>query len=150
MTQDMHGTRKASFEFQKTNLRPDRYLEISILVRTISPYLIYVHLYMELKRCRALPLSLVWKLDDRHRALSQARDTVLGFYRHRALPPRFTGQEIPCITVTDHIKRMKNAMPSKQIHIWSAKPFHRLLSMWPLNRIEIPLYVLDCLVLYVL
>ena len=43
----------------------------------------------------------------------------------------------------EHIKRIKNAMPSKRTYNWHPKPIRRLLSIQPLNRIEIPLNVLE-------
>ena len=44
-----------------------------------------------------------------------------------------------------HVGRIQNAIPSKPIDIWYPKPIHRLLSVSPLNRTEIPLDVLDVL-----
>ena len=48
--------------------------------------------------------------------------------------------------IAEHTERIKNAIPSKPIDIWYPKPIHHLLSVHPLQRIEIPLDVLEVLV----
>ena len=45
----------------------------------------------------------------------------------------------------EHVDKIQNAIPSKPIDTWYPKPIHRLLSVCPLNRIEIPLDLLDVL-----
>ena len=48
--------------------------------------------------------------------------------------------------IAEHTERIANAIPSNPIDIWYLKPIHRLLSMKPLKRTEIPLDVLEQLV----
>ena len=48
--------------------------------------------------------------------------------------------------IAEHTERIANAIPSNPIDIWYPKPIHRLLSVNPLERIEIPLDVLKLLV----
>ena len=48
--------------------------------------------------------------------------------------------------ISEHSKRIKDAMPSEPLDIWYPKPIHRLLSIHPLKRIEIPLKILELLV----
>ena len=45
-----------------------------------------------------------------------------------------------------HVGRIRNAIPSKPEHIQYPRPMHRILSIPPLKRIEMPLDVLDVLV----
>ena len=45
----------------------------------------------------------------------------------------------------EHVAKIQNAIPSKPIDTWYPKPIHRLLSVSPLNRIEIPLDLLNVL-----
>ena len=47
--------------------------------------------------------------------------------------------------LTTHVDRIQSAIPSKPTDIWYPKPIHHLLSVSPLNRLEIPLDVLDAL-----
>ena len=48
--------------------------------------------------------------------------------------------------ITEHTERIQNAVPSTPIDIWNPKPIHQILSVRPLQRIEIPLDVLEVLV----
>ena len=55
--------------------------------------------------------------------------------------------ETKCLGIlAEHVDRIQNAIPSKPIHMQYPKPIHRLLSIQPLKRIEIPLVALDVLV----
>ena len=47
--------------------------------------------------------------------------------------------------IAEHIKRITKAIPSKLIDICYPKPIHRLLSIHPLEKIEIPVDVLELL-----
>ena len=48
--------------------------------------------------------------------------------------------------IAEYTKRITNAIPSKPIDIWYPKPIHQLLSVRPLQRVQIPLGVLEILV----
>ena len=48
--------------------------------------------------------------------------------------------------IGEHTKRIAKVIPSNPIDMWYPKPIHRLLSVKPLKRIEIPLDVLALLV----
>ena len=55
--------------------------------------------------------------------------------------------ETKCVDIlAKHIERIQNTIPPKLVHIQYPKPIHKLLSVQPLTRIEIPLDVLDTLV----
>ena len=52
-----------------------------------------------------------------------------------------------CVDIlAKHVERIQNTIPTKPVHMWYPKPMHKLLSVQPLTRIEIPLDVLDILV----
>ena len=48
--------------------------------------------------------------------------------------------------IAKHTERTANAIPSNPIYIWYPKPIHRLLSVKHLERVEMPLDVLELLV----
>ena len=55
--------------------------------------------------------------------------------------------ETKCVDIlAKHIKRIQKAIPPNTVFIQYPKPIHRLLSIQPLKRIEIPLEILDILV----
>ena len=48
--------------------------------------------------------------------------------------------------IAEHIKRITRAIPSEPVDIWYSKQIHRVLSIYPLGKIEIPLDVLELFV----
>ena len=48
--------------------------------------------------------------------------------------------------ISEYCQWITNAIPSEPVDIWYPKPIHRLLSIRPLHRIEIPVDILDLLV----